>query len=142
MSETPATQPKRSTMRLRLIFLACAIALLGGALAVGISDNPPGIALAFLSSVAVVLALTIDLRTLEHYLHLLLGSLASLVAAVILHNVFEAAASVAGAAWLRAAGEAVGVAFFLAAIFLCPAGIVVGGVGTFVKLLRPGPRPA
>jgi hypothetical protein len=127
--------------RTRLALLACAAVLVGASLAVGISDNPPGILLAFLSSIAVVLALTLGLRTKRHFELLLLWSLVSLVIAGILHNVFEAAASVAGVAWLKAVGEAVGVVFFLVAIFLCPAGAVVGGVGLLVKIFRR-PRPA
>ena len=137
MTGTPSIGSLRSTQRLRLIFLAVAVVLLGAALAVGISDNPPGIALAFLSSIAVVLALTIGLHTARQYVILLLGSLLLFVVTAVLHNVFEAAGSAAGTAWLKNAGEAVGVLFFMLAIFLCPAGVVVGAIGTFAALLRP-----
>jgi hypothetical protein len=142
MIDKPRTGPAKPILRLRLIFLGCAVALLAAALWVGISDNPPGIGLAFLSSVAVVLALTMGLRTPRQYVYLLLGSLLLFVVTAILHNVFEAAASVAGAAWLRSAGEGVGVFFFLAAIFICPAGIAVGGVGTIAAMLRKRPPAA
>jgi hypothetical protein len=142
MIETPESGTAIPTLRLRLIFLAVAAALLGAALAVGISDNPPGIALAFLSSIAVVLAVTMGLRTQRHYAFLLLGSLLFFVVAAVLHNVFEAAASVAGVPWLKTAGEAIGVVFFLVAIFLCPAGIVVGLVGLIGKARRRTPATA
>jgi hypothetical protein len=140
MTGEPKTTTRKPGMRLRLLYLGGAVALLGAALAVGISDNPPGLLLALFSGIAVVLGLTLGLHTRRHYEKLLLYSLLAFVLAAILHNVFEAAASVAGAAWLKAAGEAIGVAFFLGAIFLCPAGIVVGGVGTVVRMLRPERR--
>jgi hypothetical protein len=142
MDETPASGTAKPTLRLRLILLAAAAALLGAALALGISDNPPGIALAFLSSIAVVLALTMGLRTQRHFAFLLLGSLLLFVVAALLHNVFEAAGSIAGAAWLKTAGEAIGVVFFLVAIFLCPAGIVVGLIGLIGKACRRTPAAA
>ena len=142
MNETPANGSARTTLRLRLTLLACAAVLLGAALVVGISDNPPGVLLAFLSSIALVTALAVGLRTKRQFEILLLASLLLFVGAAVLHNVFEAAASVAGAAWLKAAGEAVGVTFFLVAIFLCPAGIVVGLIGFIVKAWRRTPAAA
>ena len=142
MDETPAHGSARTTLPLRLTLLVGAAVLLGAALVVGISDNPPGILLAFLSSIAVVTAFAVGLRTKRQFAILLLGSLLFFVLAALLHNVFEAAASVAGASWLKASGEAVGVAFFLVAIFLCPAGIVVGFIGLIVKAWRRTPATA
>ena len=142
MNETPANGSARTTLRLRLTLLACAAVLLGAALVVGISDNPPGVLLAFLSSIALVTALAVGLRTKRQFEILLLASLLLFVGAAVLHNVFEAAASVAGAAWLKAAGEVIGVTFFLVAIFLCPAGIVVGLIGLIVKAWRRTPAVA
>jgi hypothetical protein len=124
MSDPLNAESSWKVARVRLILVACAAVLLGAALVVGISDNPPGLLLAFLSSIAAVLAFALTLRTKRHFELLLLLSLLFFVAAAVLHNVFEAAASVAGSAWFKTVGEAVGVAFFLAAIFLCPAGIV------------------
>ena len=142
MNDPLASNPRKPTTQLRLTLLVCAAVLLGTALVVGISDNPPGILLAFLSSIAVVTAFAVGLRTKRQFEILLLGSLLFFVGTAILHNVFEAAASVAGAAWLRAVGEAVGVIFFLVAIFLCPAGIVVGLIGLIVKAWRRTPAAA
>ena len=142
MTETPTNGSTKTTLRLRLTLVACAAVLLGAALVVGISDNPPGVLLAFLSSIALVTAFAVGLRTKRQFEILLLGSLLFFVGAAILHNLFEAAASFAGAAWLKTAGEAVGGTFFLVAIFLCPAGLVVGLVGVIVKAWRRTPAAA
>jgi hypothetical protein len=142
MIESPPVEPKKPTWRLRLILLGSAIVLLGAALAVGINDNPPGLALAFLAGVAVVLALVAGLRTKRHYELLLLVSLLSFVGAAVLHNVLEAAGSMTGVPFLRAAGELIGVAFFLVAIFLCPAGIIVGVIGYLVMAVKRKPSVA
>ena len=140
MDTTTDSAPRHSRLRLQLGLLAAAAALLVGAIAVGVADNPPGILLAFASSVALVLACAVTLRTRRHFELLLLWSLVAMVGAGVLHGAFEAAASTAGAAWLKAAGEAVGAALFLAAILLCPAGVVVGVAGIVVKAI--GKRPS
>jgi hypothetical protein len=142
MSETVKDRPGPALLRLRLALVACAVVLLGAALSVGISDNPPGILLAFLSSIALVAAFAVALRTKRQFAILLLGSLLCFVGAAILHNVFEAAASVAGVFWLRAGGEAAGAAFFLAAVLLCPAGAAVGLVGVIAAARRRPPADA
>ena len=142
MNDPLASNPRKPTTQLRLTLLVCAAALVAAALAVGINDNPPGLPLAFLSSIALVTALAVGLRTKRQFEILLLASLLLFVGAAVLHNVFEAAASVAGAAWLKAAGEVIGVTFFLVAIFLCPAGIVVGLIGLIVKAWRRTPAVA
>jgi hypothetical protein len=47
----------------------------------------------------------------------------------VLHNVFEFIGK--GTFW-----EAIGGFFFLLAIFLCPAGIIIGGVGSIVLAIK------
>jgi hypothetical protein len=141
MNDAPPTRRTQPLLRRRLIFIGCAVVLLVAAGLVGISDNPPGILLAFGSSILVVLALTWGWKHPRKHFYLSVGSFLALVVTAVLHNVFEAAASVAGVPWLKAAGEAIGVTFFLVAIFLCPAGIVVGAVGGIASLFRRK-RPA
>ncbi len=123
-------------LRRRLIYLGCAVILLGAAAVVGIADNPPGLLLALASSICVVLALTTGWQHPRKHFYLFAGSALAFAVTAILHNVFEAAASVAGAPWLKAAGEAIGAAFFLIAIFLCPAGMLVGAVGGIASMFR------
>jgi hypothetical protein len=141
MDETTAPQVNKNRFRLSLILLGCAAVLLGAALLVGINDNLPGILLLLLSAMVAVLAFVGPLGTKRHYELLLLWSLVSLVAAAILHNVFDAAGSVVGPAWLKAVFEAIGVAFFFIAIIIGPAGALVGGIGIVVKLIHPPARP-
>lgn len=142
MNDDPTPVPARPSLRGRLALLGGAAVLLAAALLVGIADNPPGLLLAFLSSICVVRALTLGWRHPRRHFHLFVGSFLAFAAAAVLHNVFEAAASVAEAPALQAAGEALGVAFFLVAIFLCPAGIVVGAVGGIASLVRRRPTGA
>jgi hypothetical protein len=141
MNDAPSDVSTKPNLRKRLPFLACAVVLLAAAMLVGISDNPPGILLAFASSIVVVLALTMGWHHPRKHFYLFAGSALAFVVTAVLHNVFEAAASVAGAPWLKAAGEAIGAVFFLIAIFLCPAGILVGAVGGIASMLRRK-RPA
>jgi len=99
------------------------------ALVVSISDNPPGIVLSFISSILLVLAFTHTLSNVKSYLILMLISLAGFVVAAILHNVFEA---VGKGSFI----EVIGVFFFLVAIFICPAGVVIGIGGMISRALR------
>ena len=111
-------------------------------MAVGLNDNPPGLGLAFLAAIAVVRALTLTLRTRRQYELLLLGSLAGFVTVGALHGALEALAQAIKPAWLRSPTEVTAVACFFAAVFLCPAGVLVGAVGAVVKRLaaaRTGP---
>jgi len=140
MSDASPDASTRPNFRRRLPLLACAVVLLAAAMLVGIADNPPGLLLAFASSIVVVLALTMDWHHPRKHFYLFVGSFLAFAVTAVLHNVFEAAASVAGVPWLKAAGGAIGATFFLIAIFLCPAGMVVGAVGGIASMLRPKPR--
>jgi hypothetical protein len=142
MSDVPPIPQARPLRRKRLIFFGCAVVMLANAVLVGIADNPPGLLLAFASSILLVLALTTGWHHPRKHFYLFAGSLLAFVVTAVLHNVFEAAASVAGAQWLKAAGEAIGAAFFLIALFLCPAGLLVGAVGGIASMLRRRPAGA
>jgi uncharacterized membrane protein YdcZ (DUF606 family) len=141
MSDAPQDALTRKNLCRRLIFLGCAVVLLAAAVLVGIADNPPGLLLAFASSILAVLALTTGWQHPRKHFYLFVGSFLAFALTAVLHNVFEAAASVAGVPWLKSAGGFIGAAFFLVAIFLCPAGIVVGAVGGIASMLRRK-RPA
>jgi uncharacterized membrane protein YdcZ (DUF606 family) len=142
MSDAPPDAPTRSFLRTRLPFIGCAIALLAAAMVIGISDNPPGILLAYAASVCAVLALTTGWQHPRKHFYLFVGSLLAFVVTAILHNVFEGVASVIGVPWLKAAGGAIGAAFFLIAILLCPAGMLVGAAGGIASMLRRKPPAA
>ena len=99
------------------------------AIIVSIPDNPPGIILSFMSSVFFILAFTHNWKKPKPYVILLIASLVGFVVSAVLHNVLE----VIGKGTFL---ELVGVFFFLLAIFLCPAGIVIGGIGSLIKLYK------
>jgi hypothetical protein len=123
--------------------------LIGGGVAattsviIGISDNPPGILLAFASAAAFLLAVIHPWRTARSYLRLLLVALGGFVAFAVLHNVFDALSGLASLpSFVRDGFRAVDVAFFLAAVIVCPPALVVGGVGAVVMALRSDTQPS
>lgn len=120
---------RRRTLILLAIGLLFALA---GAI-VGVSDNPPGIALAFGSAGALVLAFTHPWRTFGPWFRLFVASLLGFVASALLHNVFEALAGLpATPGLLRAPFNVFGVIFFLLAVLAAPPAIVIGVIGMVV----------
>jgi hypothetical protein len=123
--------------------------LIGGGLAtgastiVGISDNPPGIALAFGAAAAFLLAIIHPWRTARPYWRLLLATVLGFVASAILHNVFEMLGGLASLpGFVSVAFRAIGVTFFLAAVILCPPALVVSLVGAMAMALRGDHHPS
>ena len=84
---------------------------------VGVSDNLAGLSLALLSATALVLAFVHPWRAPKRYLLLIGASMLMFVASTVLSNVFGD-------------GSAAGGVFFFIAIWLCPAGLLVGVIGT------------
>ena len=108
--------------RTLLFFVICGV-LAAAAGAVGISDNPVGQWLPYLSAIALVLAFAHPWRPPRRFLLLTGASVLAFVALVVLINVFEHVGVNAGA---------VGDLLFFIAVFLCPAGLVVGMIGAVV----------
>ena len=77
----------------------------------------------------VITAFTYNFRKTKSYVILLISSIIGFVLFAILHNVFEA---IGKGTFL----EIVGVFFFLVALILCPAGIIVGIIGSIMRLIR------
>ena len=110
------------------VYLLLGVISLAAAFVVSIPDNLPGILLAFLSSVLFILAFSHNWEKSKPYVMLLVSSLVGFVVSAVLHNVFEVV--VKGTLL-----ELIGVFFFILAIFLCPAGINIGGIGSLIKLI-------
>jgi polyferredoxin len=131
-----------------LIFLVACCVLAFAASVVGISDNPPGIGLAFLSAIALVLAFVHSWRTSKQFRYLIYASGLGFILSVVLHNVFEGIASKAGEASLSyGLLNGAGVAFFFIAVLVCPSGLLVGAVGIAImsrrkRRLQQGPPAA
>lgn len=112
------------------VYLAVSIILIVMALIVGIDDNPPGIIVFFLGSLVLVVAFTHNWKKAGSYLLLGVFSMAGFAVSVLLHNVFEA---IGGEGTILGS---VGAMFFLIALFICPACLLVGIVGSIVKALK------
>ena len=112
------------------VYLAISIILIVAALIIGIDDNPPGIIIFFLGSIVLVIAFTHKWKRAKPYLFLVLFSLLGVVISGILHNVLE---GIGGEGTILGI---VGAAFFLIALFICPACLVVGIVGSIVRALK------
>jgi hypothetical protein len=106
-----------------LLLLAICGALAAAAGVVGIDDNLPGQSLAWLSAIALVLAFVHPWRTSRRFLLLTGASALGLVVFAVLSAVMENAGIVGGGA------------FFLLALFLCPAGLLVGIIGAVVTVV-------
>ncbi len=123
-----------------VLFLVVCGALAAAAGVVGIDDNLPGQSLAWLSATALVLAFVHPWRTARRFLLLTGASLVGFVVFAVLSSVMESAGVVGGGV------------FLLLALFLCPAGLlvgIIGAVGTFIASRRehqqhvpPGSRVA
>ena len=112
------------------LYISISIVLIITALFLGIDDNPPGIIIFFLGSIILVVAFTHNYKKAGSYLLLGVFSMAGFAVSVLLHNVFEA---IGGEGTILGI---VGAMFFLIAIFICPACLVVGIVGSIVKALK------
>jgi hypothetical protein len=113
----------RAQWRRTVLLLAVCAVLAAAAGVVGTSDNAVGGSLAFLSGIALVLAFAHPWRTSRRFLLLVGVSVAAFVAIVVVGGLIDNAGIDMGV---------VGNAAFLVAIFLCPAGFLVGIIGAAV----------
>lgn len=120
-----------------LLFLAIGAAALIVAFAVGIADNPTGLALVYGAVTAFLLAWVHPWRSIRRFLVLLGASLFGFPIAVFLHNLLYALAELlsefVGLAQVLGFLEAV---FFIVAVVVCPPGIAVGAVGAAILGIR------
>ena len=117
------------TQKRTYIFLILSITAMVAAIIVSIPDNPPGILLSFLSSVLFILAFTYNCHKAKPYVLLAVISLVGFVIGILLSNILE---GIGKETFL----EKIGVFFFLLAIFICPAGILIGIVGSLVQSIK------
>lgn len=132
------------TNRIRtLIFLAVCILLSVAAAVVGIDDNPPGLLLGFLATVAFFLIFVHPWRKAKQFLRLFFASIAGLILFGALTACIDIlTANLGDTGLLPSILHAFGaVILFLA--MLCPAGLLVGAIGALVMAIRNRclPRP-
>ena len=109
--------------RTLLLLVICGV-LAAAAGVVGVDDNLPGQSLAWLSAIALVLAFVHPWRTSRRFLLLIGASALGFVVFAVLSSVMENAGVVGGGV------------FLLLALFLCPAGLLVGIIGAVATSVR------
>lgn len=119
-----------------LVFLGAGAALAVAAAVQGISDNALGILTAYLAAVCFVLAVAHPWKSSKQFRQLLAVSVIGFVVFTVLHIPFENLEDEGGSGLGDGLLGAVGAASFLIATMLCPAGFVVGAVGSLVTWMR------
>jgi len=139
----------KSSRRVTLLWVVICCGSLMSAFIVGISDNLPGLALCYIAAISIILAFVHAWRKVMYFLILSGASLVGFFVFVVLHNVFYGLGQIsADIIVLSQLLEFSHVAFFLIAIFICPAGLLIGAVGSVVtaimyfKKRRTRGRPA
>ena len=128
--------------KMTVVFLAIAAVLAAAAGIVGISDNPPGILLAYGAAAALVLAFVHPWRTSRQFRYFFYISFVGFALLVVVHNVFEVVAGrMGGPAFVVAVLQGIQVAAFLIAILICPPALVIGAVGAVIMWIRNRRRP-
>ena len=127
---------------LTIAFLAIAAALAAAAGLVGISDNPPGILLAYGAAAALILAFVHPWRTSRQFRYFFYAVFVGIAVLVVVHNVFEVVAGrMGGPGFVVAVLQGIQVAAFLIAILICPPALVIGAVGAVIMWIRNRRRP-
>jgi hypothetical protein len=117
-----------------LMFLGAGCITLAAGLLVGISDNPPGLILIYLSCASFILVFAHRWRTVRPFRILFI---AGFPIAAVLHNLLYGVAEMAKeVALVKTVAEALHVTFFLIAILLCPVGVLIGAVGGLITWRR------
>jgi hypothetical protein len=120
----------------RFVVVAVGCLALAAALIVGISDNPPGLALMYGAVVCLLVAVVWRWRRPKSFFLLCALSAVGFIVFAVLHNLFYALGEATTAAWIHLPMEVLHVASFLVAVVLCPCGVLVGLVGWLVALVR------
>ncbi len=128
-----ASRPRRTTAWL----MGATAVLTIAALAVGISDNPPGIALLYAAGLTLVLSVTHRWSGSKNFARLLLGAVIGFFLLVAIHNFAEVGAErIPQVPLIPLVLTAISVVAFLAAVIVCPMAGLVGAVGWVANLRR------
>ena len=133
----------KSSRKVTIILLAACAASLAVAFLIGISDNPPGLLLCYLSVTAFILAFVHTWRKVKYFLVLTGASLIGFFLFAVLHNVFYGLGQMAAdLVVLKYLLDSLNVVSFLVAILLCPAGLLLGAIGSVIMYLKQRKIPA
>jgi len=126
----------KNSRRLTLLLCVICCGSLIAAFIVGISDNMPGLALCYIAAISIMLAFVHTWRKVKLFLLLLGASLVGFAVFVVLHNVFYALGQIAAdIIVLKQFLEFSHAIFFIVAILVCPAGFLIGVVGSVVTAI-------
>jgi hypothetical protein len=118
-----------------LLFLGATVILAIAASLVGISDNPPGIALLYGAGLTIALAIAHRWESPQKFGLLFLGSLVGFFIMVVIHNFAEVGADrIANLPALAFLLSAISVIGFIAALVVCPMTGLVGAIGWIATL--------
>ena len=130
------TGMKRSRKVTLVLVTICCVSLIV-AFFIGISDNLPGLLLCYIAVTALILAFVHTWRQVKRFLILLGASLIGFPLFVLLHNLFYGLGQVAAdVIVLGTLLEFLHAVFFLVAIMVCPAGVLIGAVGSVVTYCK------
>lgn len=133
----------KSSRKASFILLAICCVSLIAAFIIGIDDNPPGLLLCLIAAIAFFLAFVHTWRKAKYFLILSGASLIGIFLFAVLHNLFyglgQMAADIIVLQYLL---KSLDVASFLVAIFVCPAGFLIGAVGGILMYLKQRKTPA
>ena len=133
----------KSGWKATFILLAICCASLIVAFLIGISDNWPGILLCYLAASAFILAFVHTWRKVKYFLILSGASLVGFFLFAVLHNVFYGLGQmVANIIVLSHLLEFLHVVFFILAVIFCPAGLLIGVVGSVLMYFKQRKSPA
>jgi hypothetical protein len=121
----------------RLILLLAGIVLITLGNIIGVSDNPPGIILAYIGIIIFATAFVYDWTKIKKLITLIILSVLGFPLFALLHNLFHAWATlVTELIIIKSILEILGVIFFLAALFICPAGFFAGITGIIINITK------
>jgi len=103
---------------------------------VGISGNTPGLVLCYIAAISFVLAFVHTWKRVKLFLLLSGGALAGFAVFAVLHNLFYALGQIAAdIIVLKQLLEFLHVIFFIAAVLVCPAGFLIGVIGSIATAI-------
>jgi uncharacterized membrane protein (UPF0136 family) len=128
---------RRNLIPTLVLLAVCALSAIA-AIVIGIDDNPPGILLAFLAAVALILAFAHPWRTARKFMFLLLGSVLGIVLFIILNITSDLIAQNPNTPDMikTLLGNPAYEAFTVIFVMILPAAFLVGAIGALVKFLR------
>jgi hypothetical protein len=128
-------------IRTLILLIIGALATIAASVA-GLSNNPPGVLLAFLAATAFVLVFVHTWRTSIPFVRLLYTSVLGFFAFGLLHNMFEAiATNIGGTGLQQNLLNGAGVFFFIITILFCPPGFLIGVIGAVFMFIRNRHQP-